>query len=91
MVLGIVSIAAVTLSCCCCGIYGPLVGAPVSGVCAVTAISLGYMGKTPGSEGYANAGMICACCALGLIAVMIVLAVTIGGFAFLMDQQNQGR
>jgi predicted Zn finger-like uncharacterized protein len=90
MVMGIISVTIVGISCCCCGIYGPIVGGPVGGITSITAIILGFMGKKPGSEGFAWSGIICGIVTLILIAVMIVLVVTVGSIAVLMDQKNRG-
>lgn len=89
MVLGIVAISVVTLTCCCCGLYGPIIGGPIGGICSIVAIILGFMGKTPGSESYAWTGIICGSVTLVLIVAMIVLAVVGVSAAVFLEQQQK--
>jgi hypothetical protein len=90
MIVGIISVAVIAISCACCGAYGPIIGGPISGICAIVAILLGFLSKKqPGSGGgYATAGIICGFCALGLIVVMIILIVFVGGVFVLLEMQK---
>ncbi len=74
MILGIVGAVSV-FAACGCGLF--LAIAPV---CGVLAIVFGYLGNTPGSEGYARTGFICGIATLVLLAVVIVIVLVVVGF-----------
>ena len=55
-------------------------------VCAVLAIVFGYLGNTPGSEGYARTGIICGIATLVLLTVGVGIVIVFVGF----DLMRQG-
>jgi predicted Zn finger-like uncharacterized protein len=82
MILGIVSLVSVWGSCCC-GLFGVIALA-----CAVMALIFGFMGKTPGSESYAWAGIICGSITLVLALVGIVILVFAVGMDVALNQNR---
>ncbi|MBI3822349.1 MAG: hypothetical protein HY289_06685 [Planctomycetes bacterium] len=75
LALGIVSLTLSTIGCLCCGLFG----ASFALIAGILAVVLGYLGKTPGNEGLASAGIICgavgaACAILGIIAAIFWLS-----------------
>jgi hypothetical protein len=91
MVMGIVSVSLSGLGCCCgaCGIFIEVVAM----VCGIIAIALGVMGKTPGSETYAQTGIICGSVslALGILAIVVIIlwvGVNVGHGILNMNNMN---
>jgi hypothetical protein len=78
MILGITGVTFGAVGLCCCTILFE----PIAGLCGVLAIILGFMGKTPGSEGPAVTGIICGFVSLGLVVVGILLLIFVVGLQF---------
>jgi predicted Zn finger-like uncharacterized protein len=66
MIMGVTSVVFGVPGCtgCCCGIFTAI--AAITGIVAVT---LGYMGKSPGSETYTTTGIICGFVGIGLALI----------------------
>jgi hypothetical protein len=77
MIVGIVSCASVFGACFC----GPAGFVAIGG--SITAIILGFMGKTPGSESQAWTGIICGFVALGLALLGVAAFIAFFGMGFM--------
>ena len=91
MVCGITgSVVLIPLGCCC-GLPGVVIGSIVSGILALIAIILGFMGMSRGGKGMAITGIVMGFVTFLLIIVMVVMMVVFGVafFALHQAQQNQ--
>ena len=66
MIMGITSVVFGVPGCtgCCCGIF-----TAIAGITGIVAVTLGYMGKSPGSETYTTTGIICGFVGIGLALI----------------------
>jgi hypothetical protein len=92
MVLGIVSIFTGTIGFCCC----PYLFAPLTFVCALIGLILGYLGMREAQSGFksgygmALAGMICSGIAIliGIVSVLVIAGLIAVSAAAQPGQQN---
>lgn len=80
MILGITSLVVFVAGCGCSCFLGPFSFLPwgLALVGSVMGIILGFMGNTPGSEGFAWTGIICSFVVVLLFLVSVVLAIVFG-------------
>ena len=75
MVMGIVSVSVLFVMICCVGMVGAGLVGTITGIMA---LAFGLMGKTPGSEGQAQVGIIC-----GIIGVVFGILEMVGGIVII--------
>ena len=92
MILGICSVVLVLAGCGCGCMFPPFVFVPwgVAIILGIVGVVLGFMGNTPGSEGFAWTGIICSFVTIALVIVFSVLAF-FGAAAFFAAAANQPR
>ena len=88
MILGIISVVLVLAGCGCGCMAGPFAIGPwgIAIILAIVGLILGFMGNTPGSEGFAWTGIICSFVTIALVVVFSVLAF-FGAAAFIWAHQ----